>query len=146
MENAHAVVSGKSFAELSLRAAEEADRQLRGQNARTDVLREWATRLSEISGLGETAEMAFLQSDPDAADVIARALDEASNKTIDSVSDVNLATKKIVGPLLDHAERLSNDELRLLRQFCLALHRAILALRLPPMFDPDLVDEEFRRG
>lgn len=146
MEISNALTSGGSFANLSLHAAEEIDRRLRGYQSKNEILNDWAKHLSRISGVGNTAEVAFLHSDPDTTDIIARAFDEASNKTVENIADLAREMKNIIDPLFDHEKTLKPNELNIVKSFCLALHRALMAQTLPTPFDADLVDEEFRFG
>jgi len=146
MDISNALTSGNSFANLSLHAAEEVDRRLQGSQPKDQILKDWAMRLSSISGVGKTAGVAFLHSDPDTTDIIARAFDEASNKTVENIADLAYEMKNIIDPLFDHEKTLTENELNIVKSFCLALHRALMAQTLPTPFDADFVDEQFRFG
>jgi len=143
MDNSNALTSG-SFANLSLHAAEEVDRRLRGYKPNNQILKDWAEHLSGISGVGEKAEVAFLHSDPDTTDIIARAFDEVSNKTVENIADLAREMKNIINPLFGHEISLTETELNIVKSFCLALHRALMAHALPKPFEADLLDEEFQ--
>lgn len=146
MDISNALTSGNSFANLSLHAAEEVDRRLHGSQPKDQILKDWGMRLSTISGVGKTAEVAFLHSDPDTTDIIARAFDEASNKTVENIADLAREMKNIIDPLFDNEKTLTENELNIVKSFCLALHRALMAQTLPTSFDADFVDEQFRFG
>ncbi|MEI9901800.1 MAG: hypothetical protein WDN31_18745 [Hyphomicrobium sp.] len=92
-------VSEDKLARLSLYAAEEVDRRLNGAEPRPNVLRDWAQQLSKISGAQGDTDIAFLQSDPDTTDVIARAIDKASNNRVANTRDLALAMDRIIRPL-----------------------------------------------
>jgi hypothetical protein len=124
-------VLGDSLAVLSLRVATEVDRELKGKAADPKVFAEFTKELSRASGLDLTGESAFLHSDPMTTEVFAQAIKQASHEPVLDVSSLSTAIRKIIGPLTQTGTALP-EHLRLIKNFCLSLHRSMMAERLPP--------------
>jgi hypothetical protein len=136
-----------NLALLSLRVAEAVDHRLMDKQFDTTVFRDLGKELSRASGIGETETAAFLHSDPVTTEIFAQAVGEANEAAGKSqeepVSDLNalkVAMAKIIEPL--NTESLSENDLAAVKVFCLALHRSMMAQKLPPIFESENVLED----
>jgi hypothetical protein len=126
---------GDTLAILSLRVAAEVDRKLRGRSGDASVFAEFTKELSKASGVDLT-EQAFLQSDPSTTEVFAQAIRDTSPEPVQDVSSLSAAVRKIIEPLT-HADTVGAEDLGLLKNFCLSLHKSMMAQRLPPINEGD---------
>lgn len=134
-------VLGDSLAILSLRVAAEVDRELKGKASDLKVFADFTKELSKSSGVDFAAESAFLHSDPITTGVFAQAIWETSQEPVSDISTLSAAVKKILEPLMcaDHARP---EDLGLIKSFCLSLHRAMMAQRLPPLHEGERAFED----
>jgi hypothetical protein len=134
-------VLGDSLAILSLRVAAEVDRKLKGKPTNRLVFAEFTKELSKTSGVDFAAESAFLHSDPTTTEVFAQAIKDASQEPVFDVSELSTAVKKIIEPLA-HAGDARPEDLRLIKTFCLSLHKSMMAQRLPPLHEGERAFED----
>jgi hypothetical protein len=134
-------VLGDNLAVLSLRVATEVDRELKGKSANPEVFAEFTKELSKASGIDAAGESAFLHSDPLTTEVFAQAIREASHEPVLDVSSLSSAVKKIIDPLTRTGSARPED-LGLIKNFCLSLHRSMMAQRLPPLHEGERAFED----
>lgn len=130
----HSVLNDK-LALLSLRAAQEVDRRLHSGRVDPTVLVEFGKRLAQASGVHNASETALLSSDPTATEVFSQAIEESSDRFVQDLETLTELIKGIINPLIDEKKRLSRDDLRAIKSFCLAFHKSLAAQRLPMIFE-----------
>jgi hypothetical protein len=136
-----------NLALLSLRVAQEVDRRFGGRKSDSVVFGDFKRELSKASGLGESHSTAFLHADPITTEVFAEAIGDAWSTPLSDVASLSDAVMKIIAPLDERKESLSDSDLAMIKGFCLSLHKAIMAHRLPPLYDGDnSLEDEFRIG
>jgi hypothetical protein len=138
-------ILGDSLALLSLRVALEVDRRLKGQKADSKVFSEFGRELSKASGVGEHHATAFLHADPFTTEVFAQAVEQSLHESIGDTGALSKAMSKIIEPLSQKEDALSEDSLKSVKAFCLSLHRSMMAQRLPPVYDGEnSLEDELR--
>jgi len=129
---------------LSLRVAREVDRRLNGSKSDLAVFSDFGRQLSKASGIGEH-QSTFLYSDPLATEVFAQAVEQSSDQSIQDINALSNAMLKIIKPLNESADSISEDALKAVKAFCLSLHRSMMAQRLPPVSEGDSsLEDELR--
>jgi hypothetical protein len=132
---------GDSLAVLSLRVAAEVDRELKGKPADSQVFTDFTKELSKSAGVNFAAESAFLHSDPATTGVFAQAIRDASQEPVFDISALSAAVKKIIEPLT-RAGEVRREDLSLIKNFCLSLHKSMMAQRLPPLHEGERAFED----
>jgi hypothetical protein len=120
---------------LSLRAAEELDRRLGGKKPTAGILKQLGQQLKSASGLAEQEGRAFLYSDPATTEIFAQAAKVASDEQVSDIDDLSEVMKRIISPLLDNENEMSTDDLTMIRTFCLAFHRSMMAHKTPRKYE-----------
>ena len=128
----------------SLRVAQPIDRRFT-RNFQPAILEEFGKSLSQASGRPGDPAPAFLICDPVTTEVFSEAVQETSAQEIYDMHSVIDETRKIVASLINGGAGLSEKEFDAIKAFCLALHRSMMARRLPPLFEREAsLDYEFR--
>lgn len=134
----------RRLAILSLDAAQEIDRRLSGERPDYAILRQLGKRLSKLSGLADAQPRAFLHSDPATTEIFAQAAGATKEGEISDIDELTVVMRDIVSPLMTHEADLPPEALILLKTFCLAFHRSIMALRQSaPNDDESAFENEF---
>ena len=126
------VIFDDNLALLSLRVAQEVDRSLGGKQLDRLVLTDFSKELSRASGVSEPHATAFLQADPVTTEVFAQAIEETSKEQILDIYALRDAVMKIISSL-----NADQTDLSAIKAFCLSLHKAIMAQRLPLSREPE---------
>ncbi len=106
------------------------------------ALRELGEQLTRASAATSSLSTSFLYSDPSATEVLAKAVEEASDMAITDIEELASQMQKILGPLVNNDHDPSGEELSKVKAFCLALHRSMMAQAMPPFAEWDTVDGE----
>jgi hypothetical protein len=127
----------------SLLVAQQIDRRS-SDEFQPKILSDFGERLSRASGVSDNPHRAYLITDPVATEVFSEAIQESSEQPISDMAALVDETRKIVQSLIAGGHGLSSKEFEEMKAFCLALHKSMMARRLPPMseressFDYDL--------
>lgn len=135
MEHTNHSVLNDRLALLSLQAAQEIDRRLHGGRIETTVLAEFGKGLAEASGIHNAPETALLSSNPTATEIFSQAIEESSDQSVKDLKTLTELLKAIINPLINDNKRLSSNDLRAIKSFCLAFHKSLAAQRLPTIFE-----------
>jgi hypothetical protein len=130
-----------NLALLSLRTAQEVDRRLHGGSFDPRVLAEFGEKLVEASGIRDAHETAFLCSEPTATEVFFQAIEEFSGQSVKDLEALTEHMRAIINPLIGDTV-LSDETLREIKSFCLALHKSLVAQRHPTNFERENPFEE----
>jgi hypothetical protein len=135
----HAVL-GDGLALLSLRVAAELDKQLGGKNADQAAFKEFRNELSKAA-TGPTSSpetMSYLQANPEASQVFARAICETTNRQLSDMAELVSALSQILSQIgkFETGESSTGD-LSNMKRFCLSLHRSMMSQKLPPSYEGD---------
>lgn len=131
MTDLHNAVFGEGdLAILSLQVAQQVDRRLSHKAFDPTTFARFAEELSRASGITREPSVRFLQANPAATDVLARAV--SAERRVSEIPELVEAIRSIVDSSKNLDENKSSDEFTRLKNFCLALHRSMMARRLPP--------------
>jgi hypothetical protein len=140
MANLHRAVLGDDLALLSLKVAVQVDRKLDGKVTDPTAFHDFRIELSKTTSHENTAPatISYLQSNPDASQVLARAILETSNQEVSSTNDV----VREIGKILEQIDKIESDalspeDLSNMKRFCLSLHKSMMSQRLPASTDGD---------
>ena len=142
------MMSGNAFqnnklALLSLSAAYEIDLKLAdAETMRPTVLRDLGESLTRVSGMSSAQSTAFLHSDPTTTEVFARAVEESSDAAVTDLDELTSAMQRIITPLTSREREPSKEELTVVKSFCLALHRTLMANTMPSLVEWDSIESE----
>jgi len=130
---------------LSLNTAQQIDLELGGEESDPSVLRSFGDALSKMSGVGLPQTRAFLSYDPATTEIFAQAAGEVATHEISDIEALSEFMTNIVGPLIRDEHRLERDQLKAVKLFSLAFHRALLAHQLVGFEDDgSTMSDEFR--
>ena len=118
----------------SLRVAQQIDRRSTGE-FQASILSDFGKSLSHASGTPDGPMPAFLWVDPIATEVFSEAVQETSNQQISDMRELVEETSKIIASLVAGGQGLTQKDFERVKAFCLALHKSIMARRLPPLYE-----------
>lgn len=123
---------------LLLDVAQQIDRKLGGKSLDQTIFDQFGQELARTTGIQSTSPTQRFLHDPFTAGAFAQAIAEFS----DGVSDVDELTAEIKKILDSMPSERTDNELKTLKRFCLALHRSIMAYQALPIFDENPWDDD----
>jgi hypothetical protein len=119
---------------LALRVAQQVDSKLLGRDFDGSVLENFGRQLALTTGVSEPNPATSFFSDPLTTEAFAHAVAESSKQAVSDISELTEAIRKIIGTI---GEPVRSEDLAQIKQFCLALHKSMMAQDLPSLQEGD---------
>lgn len=117
----------RALAERALDAAIELDKIAQREPGDTDAVIEFANFLSDTSGLVSSQGPASLHADPLAVSILSRTIEDLVEHPLGGLNEVVRLLNEYVDKLRSAQDRSLYAEVAEARDFCIALHGALLA-------------------